>query len=156
MPTIVARKSDEGPAYWFLGGLYEVLVTGEETDDDLTMMRISIPAGGAAPPHRHPDGPEVVHVLSGEITYHLDGDDVIGGPGSTFHVPAGLPEWFEANEDTTLLVTYRPGGIDRFFDRMGEPAATRTVPPPPTTPPDFAAIAAAGREFGLEILPPSD
>lgn len=33
-----------------------------------------------------------------------------------------------------ILVTYLPGGIDRFFAEIGEVAPTREVPPPPQAP----------------------
>lgn len=150
---VVTRKGDEGPAYWFLGGLYEVLVSGEESGGELTVMRITTPAGTGPPPHTH-SGAEVLHVLEGDLEAHVGGETVNGSAGSTFHYPGGTLEWFEAITQVTVISTYLPGGIDGFFAEIGEPAASRTLPPPDDTEPDFERIGAIGARYGLELQPP--
>lgn len=150
----VARKGDEGKAYWLLGGLYEVLVAGEETDGALTLMRITTPAGTASPPHTHP-GAEMLYVLAGELVVHIEDEAVTAGPGASFSFPAGTREWFEATTTATVLAGYLPGGIDRFFAEVGVPAPTRDLPPAGEAPPDFGHIIAAAARYGMEIQPPA-
>lgn len=153
--TTVARKPGEGTAWWLLGGLYEVKVTGEETGGAMTVMEITVPAGMGPPPHTH-DGSEVVYVLEGTVAYHIAGETVEGGPGAVFHLAPGTVEWFEpAGEAVRVLVVYAPGGVDRFFAEVGEPAAARTLPPPPATPPDLPRVAAAAARYGMRIQPPA-
>lgn len=152
MAQVVTRRSDEGPAYWFLGGLYEVLVSGEESGGAVTVMCITVPAGSASPPHTHSGG-EVINVLDGQIRVHVGDDVVEGGPGSSFHYPAGTLEWFEASTQATIVATYLPGGIDEFFAEVGDRAPSRELPPPSGTPPDLARIASVGARYGLEIQP---
>src|SRR5690242_13477559 len=114
MGDVIARKSDDTRQLWMLGGLYEVLISGEETGGKQTVMRMTAPAGTGSPPHTHP-GDETLYVLEGELDVHI-GDDVLSAsPGSTFHFPAGTREFFEAKTQATVLVTYTPGGIDKFF-----------------------------------------
>jgi quercetin dioxygenase-like cupin family protein len=150
----VVRQPGEGKAMWFLNGLYEVKASGDETDGALTAMEMTIPAGWGPPPHTH-DGGETVYVLEGKIRYHI-GDDVIeAGPGSFFHLPAGTWENFEPVEQSRLLVLYTPGGIDRFFDELGEPAERREVPPESDTPPDLEGIMAAAEKYGMEMRAPA-
>lgn len=153
MAEVVARKDDEGRALWLLGGLYEILVSGEETDGRSTVMRMTAPAGTGSPPHTHP-GDETLHVLEGELDVHIGDEVVSAGPGSTFHFPAGTREWFEARTQTTVLATYIPGGIDRFFSEVAEPAATRALPPPSDTPPDFERIVRVAAKYGMNIEAP--
>lgn len=153
MSDAIARKSDESRALWFLGGLYEVLVAGEETGGKATVMRMTAPAGTGSPPHTHA-GDELLYVLDGDVDVHIDGDVISAGPGATFAFPAGTLEWFEAGTQATVLVTYTPGGIDKFFAEVGEPAATRTLPPPSDSPPDFERIAQAAGKYGLTIEAP--
>ena len=50
----IARRGDEGQALWLLGGLYEILVASEETGGNVTVMRMTAPAGTGSPPHTHP------------------------------------------------------------------------------------------------------
>jgi quercetin dioxygenase-like cupin family protein len=150
----VVRQSGEGKAYWMLGGLYEVKVAGSESGGAVTIMEMTMPAGMGPPPHTHPGG-ESVCVLEGRIRYHIDGKEHEGGPGSAFHIPAGIVENFEPLEQTRLMVVYTPGGIDEFFAEAGEPAERREIPPPPTGEPDIERLVAIGQKYGMEIRPPA-
>lgn len=156
MPATIARKGDEGQAIWMLGGLYEVKVAADETAGAVTVMQMTVPPGGGAPPHTHP-GNECVVVLSGKLEYHIDGDVVEGTAGAVFNIPPGTPEHFTAvgDENLEILAVYTPGGIDRFFAEAGEPALSRSLPPPSDTPPDFERIAAIGQRYGMDIQPPT-
>src|SRR5437660_9341953 len=152
----VSRQKGEGQAFWMLGGLYELKVASEETNGAVTVMEMTIPPGMGPPPHAHP-GSESVYVLEGTLRYHI-GDAVHeGGPGSVFHVPAGIVENFEPTGDKPLrvLATYTPGGIEQFFAEAGELAKSRRLPPRDESPPDLERIAAIGARYGMDIQPPS-
>jgi quercetin dioxygenase-like cupin family protein len=155
MAATVARQQGEGRAFWMLGGIYELLVSAEETDGEATVMRMTVAPGTGPPPHTHP-GAETVYVLSGTLQYFIGDDKFDGVPGSVFRIPAGVVEHFEATGDTNLqvLVTYTPGGIENFFAEAGEPAQTRELPPPSDTPPDLARIAEIGSRYGMDIQVP--
>lgn len=148
--STVVRQPGEGTAYWMLGGLYEVKVSGDESGGELTLMEMTMPAGMGPPPHIH-NGGETVRVLEGRIRYHIGGETFEGGPGSCFYVPEGTEENFEPVEQARVLVAYTPGGIDRFFEEAGEPAQRRELPPPPSEPPDIEQLAAIAAKYGLEI-----
>jgi quercetin dioxygenase-like cupin family protein len=152
--TTVARKAGEGKALWVLNGLYEVLASADETGGKLTAMRMTIPPGMGPPPHTH-DGEETVFVISGEAHYHIGGETYEGGPGSFFYVPPGVEENFEPAGDTPLelLVLYTPGGIDRFFAEIGEPAEHRGVPEP--TEPDLELVVRTAEQYGMRISVPA-
>ena len=64
-----------------------------------------------------------------------------------------MKERFVPTSDTRVLVTYEPGGIDKFFAEAGEPAQRRELPPTPTSPPDVARLAKIGARYGLEMQP---
>ncbi len=55
-----------------------------------------------------------------------------------------------------LLVVYTPGGIEQFFQEVGEPAQAREIPPPPDTPPDLEGIIAAAERHGMRMRPPAE
>jgi quercetin dioxygenase-like cupin family protein len=152
--TTVMRRPGEGEAFWMLGGLYEVLVSSEESDGAMTVMQMTCPAGMGPPPHTHP-GSETVYVLDGQLTYHIGDESVDGGPGSLFHIPAGTKENFEPVSTCRVLVTYQPGGIDRFFAEAGEPAQGRELPPPSDEAPDLERMAAIASRYGMDIQLPT-
>jgi quercetin dioxygenase-like cupin family protein len=153
MAAAITRKNDEGRALWLLGGLYEILVTGDETDGKTTVMRMTAAKGTGSPPHTHP-GEEILFVLNGELDIHIGDDVVHATPGAVFYFPAGTREWFEAVTDATVLVTYTPGGIDKFFAEVGEVALARTLPLPSTEPPDFERIIRTAAKYGMNIEAP--
>jgi hypothetical protein len=116
-------------------------------------MRITTPAGTGSPPHTHP-GAETLYVLDGELTVHIGDDVIAAGPGASFYFPPGTREWFEASTTATVLATYTPGGIEKFFAEVGERALTRDLPPAGEAPPDFPRIVAVAAQHGMNIQPP--
>jgi quercetin dioxygenase-like cupin family protein len=155
MAKTVVRKPGEGDAYWLLGGLYEVRVAGDETNDEMTIMEMTVPAGMGAPPHIH-SGPETLRVLEGSVRLRFGDETIEGGPGTIFYIPAGTLEAFEPTSDVArVLIVYTPGGLDRFFAEVGERAPSRELPPPPETPPDIERLAAIGERYGLQLQAPA-
>ena len=154
MTDAIARTAGESRALWFLGGLYEVLLSGEESGGAATVMRMSAPAGTGSPPHTHP-GDESLYVVEGELDVHIGDEVVAAKAGDYFFFPAGTREWFEAKTTpATVLVTYLPGGIDKFFTELAEPAASRELPPPSDEPPDFERLVRVAAEHGMNIEAP--
>ncbi|WP_084958814.1 cupin domain-containing protein [Thermoactinospora rubra] len=152
--NVVVRKPGEaGDAYWVLGGLYEVLASGDETGGAMTVMQMTIPEGMGPPPHTH-DGGETVYVLEGTVRYHIGDETVEAGPGSFFHIPKGTWENFEPAGTIRVLVVYTPGGLDKFFAEVGERAPARELPPPLETPPDLETMREVGTRYGLEMRLP--
>ena len=153
--TIAKTTAGQGAAYWVLGGLYEVLASADETAGAVTVMQFTIPEGAGPPPHTHV-GSESIYVLEGTVRFLVDGEAHDVGPGAFFHFPAGTLETFEPTSTAKLLVTYEPGGIDKFFAEVGEVAPRREVPPPMDAPPDLEALARAAEQYGLQLqLPPA-
>lgn len=149
----LARNPGEGRAYWVLGGLYEVKAASEETGGLMTVMEITLPAGMGPPPHTHP-GTETIYVLEGRVRFHVEGEKIDGGPGSFFHAPERTWENFEPLTDARLLVIYTPGGMERFFAEIGEPAPVREVPPGDHPLPALRWVTSIGHRYGLEMRLP--
>ncbi len=151
----IVHKSGEGKAYWMLGGLYEVLLSSDETHGAATVMQMTMPAGMGPPPHVHHNVTETVYVVDGTLRYQFDGKKIDGGPGSLFRIPADTLEGFEPTSKVRVVITYEPGGIEKFFAEAGEPAQRREIPPSPTSPPDVDRLAKIAARHGLEIRAPS-
>lgn len=146
------RHSGDGKAFWMLNGLYEVKASSDETNGAMTVMEMTIPEGMGPPPHTHP-GTESVYVIEGTLRYHIAGETVEGGPGSFFHIPEGTLERFEPTSTVRMLITYTPGGIDKFFAEAGEPAQRRELPPQSDTPPDVDRLIEIGKRHGIQMQP---
>ena len=150
----VTRKQGESEALWMLGGLYEVLVSADDTEGSMTVMQMTIPDGAGPPPHVH-DSEELVTLLEGRVRYTIAGQTSEVGTGSTVYIPKGTEETFEPlGGPVRMHIVYTPGGIDRFFREFAEPAARREIPPPMTEPPDIQRLSALAEKHGLHIRVP--
>ncbi|MFF4351089.1 cupin domain-containing protein [Streptomyces sp. NPDC001530] len=149
------RHSGDGEAFWMLNGLYEVKASSDETNGAMTVMEMTIPEGMGPPPHTHP-GTESVYVIEGTLRYHIADETVEGGPGSFLHIPEGTLERFEPTSTVRLLITYTPGGIDKFFAEAGEPAHRREMPPQSDTPPDIDRLIEIAKRYGIQMQPMPD
>ena len=114
----VAKASGQGKAIWMLGGLYEVLLSGDEAGGKVTVVQFTVPVGAAPPLHVH-DCAETVYVLDGTLRYHIDGETFEGGPGSIFHIPAGVEENFEPTSLVKIVGVYHGGSMDKVLRRGG-------------------------------------
>lgn len=152
MAQAISHKAGDGQAFWMLGGLYEVLVSSDETNGAATVMQMTVPPGMGPPPHLHHKGvTETVYVVEGTLTYQIDGKKIEGAAGSVFRIPPDTVESFEPKTRTRVVITYEPGGIEKFFAEAGESAQRREVPPAPTSQPDVERLKKIGAKYGVEI-----
>ena len=156
MAKTIELHKGQGDALWFLGCLYEMKATGEQTGGSLSAAEVTVPAKSmGSPPHVH-EMDEAAYILEGSMTYHIGDKTVDAAAGSFFFFPKGQMEWFENTSDkpARMLIMYVPGGFERFFLELAEPAKARTLPPPMQGPPDMAKLTAVAKKYGTELLPP--
>jgi quercetin dioxygenase-like cupin family protein len=149
-------KKGEGQALWVLGGLFDIKAGAHETGSLAVVEMTFAPGKPGSPPHRHHCG-EAFYVLEGTIRYHIEDQEIDAQPGDFFFFPEGTLEWMEnrTSQPARALVVYdRPEIVD-FFNEIGEPATSRTLPPTTEKEPDLASVAAIGNRHGLEIVLPT-
>jgi quercetin dioxygenase-like cupin family protein len=139
---------------WFIDGLVHVHVSGEDTDGRYSVLENHVPEGDMPPLHVHHEEDEVFHVLEGEVTLFLPGQEITLAVGETFRAPRGVPHTYRVESPTArVLVFCSPARFDGFVRAVSEPAAAEELPPRgrPFDPDRFAATAA---EYGIELLAP--
>ena len=64
--------------------------------------------------HRHADEDDSFYVLEGELTFSVDGEEVVAGPGTFVLVPPGVPHGFANRGDEVARVVnvHAPAGFD--------------------------------------------
>jgi quercetin dioxygenase-like cupin family protein len=104
------------------GEVFENVVTGEravvrvgtlESDGDLLVLDLYVPAGSAVPgAHVHPSMEERVTVVRGRVGLRLGRHVAIAVPGEQMIVPAGTAhDWWNAGEtEAHVVVEMRPAG----------------------------------------------
>lgn len=138
----------------FAGTLVDILVSGEETGQQFSLLRITNPPGVWTPPHRHLHEEETVYVLSGQIAVETGGETRSLSAGEVVILPRGQahrlgnvgPRIAEA------LVFCTPSGFEQFVREVGQTAATSAT----AQVPDAEALARLGSlstRFGIVLLP---
>ncbi len=161
----LAIASPDDPNMRFIavaGGVYTILLTGEETGGRYCLVEMQIPPGAGPPPHRH-DFEEMFTILDGEIDLTVRGRTQKAAAGASVNIPANAPHAFRNNSEATarMLCMCSPPGQELFFMAVGVPLASRTAVAPKLGPEEQAeaigkakALAPKFRTELLSILRP--
>lgn len=146
---------DEGEAFWLLGMLETVKISGEDTGGAYGLLEVEARAGDGSPWHTHPDEDEWFYVLEGEFTFYV-GDTRLSLPAGSFAFgPMGVPHTFIAGpQGGKALIGFQPFLFEGFLREVGEPAVERVLPPPLEAPPDMEGLLPIAARNGMQILGP--
>ena len=87
------------------------LKTSKETGGEYVLVEVTVrPGGVVAAAHVHPYQDERFEVVSGRVTFQLDGQELVGRPGDVVLVPAGSAHkfWNAGDEDVRFVTEVRP------------------------------------------------
>ena len=125
-------RSDESPAYWQIGNLWQIMATGVQTDNAFTILDQIVHAGGGGGPvtHTHTQD-EGLYVISGKCTFNAGGHQGLPGtPGTVVCIPGNTEHSFTVDEpDTHVLNFYLPAGFEQLLVGLAHPAKERKPPP---------------------------
>src|SRR6266576_5006850 len=100
---------DEGEAYWLLGMLEVVKVSGADTGGEFGLLKITVRAGEGSPWHVHPEEDEWFYVLEGEFTVYVGDRRLALAPGSFAFGPKCIPHTSIAETDgAKVLIGFMP------------------------------------------------
>jgi quercetin dioxygenase-like cupin family protein len=151
----IAMQQGEGEARWFLGALATIKSSGETTGGRVAVTENTAPRGHGSPLHVHHNEDEWFYVLSGELTFWVDGQVITATEGSFVYGPRDAPHTFTVSSDEArFLLVIEPAGFENFLRALSEPAQSLTLPPASVEPPAMETMMAAAAEYGLEILGP--
>lgn len=130
---VVMGQAGRSPAYWYRGGLWNVLMSADQTLGEFTLLEQLIPAGAGPPAHVHERQAEGFYILAGELELVVGADDEVlrAGPGGAVWIPKSTRHAFRvvSDEDVRLLNFYTPGGFDDHLPFYGIEATAQTLPP---------------------------
>jgi quercetin dioxygenase-like cupin family protein len=94
------------------GDIVEVLETGKENNGERLCYRFTLKPGGFRPVlHIHEKQDEVFEVITGKLSYNLNGKTLVASAGETVTLSKGAPHTHyngEANEDLVMIQSIRP------------------------------------------------
>lgn len=149
----LALPPGHGEGLWHLDVLWTWKIPSAATGGTFSLAEQLLPQGSAPPVHRHTHEDEAWIVLDGEVTFFLDDDEHLCGPGSYIFGPRGRAHTFRVESETARVATWlSPGDAESFFHATGRPAEALTLPPPAA--PDLDALLAGMSERGIEFVGP--
>lgn len=153
-PQAVHTQSGTGEAFWGPGDLYTFLVTGEQTGGAYFVMEGLVPPGGGPPPHTHSREDETFYILDGECEIQIDNETFIASAGDFVNLPKDSVHRFTntGSRPMSMILTFAPAGIERFFREVFDPVQDRSDPQPPVTPELLERLATTAPRYGLEFL----
>ncbi len=99
-----------------------VKVGANETGGAYTLMEDNLKASFALGLHRHDTHAETFYFLEGAVDFYVDGDWIKATPGTTIHVPPGVPHACRVagGQPARMLMIYQPSGFDGFLAEMAQ------------------------------------
>ena len=109
---------------------FNVLLRSEQSNGEVAVIEIVLPAGSAGPPLHHHDFDEAFYVLDGELTFQLGEELATAGPGTLTFAPRGSHHTLAnlSDADARYLLVCTPAGFERVFARRA--AEQAGVEPP--------------------------
>jgi len=144
-PLIV--QPGAGPELQAFGNTLSVLLSGEQTNQVLSVMIETTPPGGGPPLHVHSNEDEIFLVIEGRISYYAAGSWTEVGAGGAVYLPRGAAHCYRnigATPSRHWIIT-APAGFEQFFADCAEEFARPGEP-------DQERIVAIHHQHGIELL----
>src|SRR6516225_2469151 len=152
----VLRTPTQGRTIAIVGDVYRFLATGEDTNGKYALWEAIVPPGGGPPPHVHSREEEGFYVLEGEITFTVNGEQVVAMAGTFANMPVGTPHSFknESGKTARMLISVAPAGLEKMFFEFGVPLAEGATTALPPMKEEIEKLLAVAPKYGIEIRLP--
>jgi quercetin dioxygenase-like cupin family protein len=122
-------------------------VTGEQTQGRFALVEIVVRRTEEPPLHSHTQEDELVYVVEGEITFHLDGKLRGCAAGAFVFLPKGSEHTYcIESEDARLLVLLMPAGLEGYYRELDVPVDTEQ---------DVERLITVSARYGVNITGPN-
>jgi quercetin dioxygenase-like cupin family protein len=117
MPRYRLVPPGGGPNYDWTQDHTFVKVAAGDTGGAFTLMEDNLKRAFALGLHLHRQHAETFYVLEGNVDFHIDGDWMTAVPGTTVHIPPGIPHavTLPAGERGRMLMIFQPAGFDQYL-----------------------------------------
>lgn len=146
----LAQTADHEQLEWLGGGVMRIMLDGQRTDGQLTMIRSAAAGGSASPVHVHAREDEIIVLLQGSGIFWVGEHRWELSAGGVAVLPRNVPHAYRFTSETVdMLAVCTPAGTEDFFRAAGwdlsrpKPAGWEITP---------ASMAAAAAATGQTIL----
>lgn len=130
----------------------QVLLHGDQTNGEVSVVENLVPAGWAGPPLHHHAFDEAFYVLEGKLTFQVAGALITAGPGELTFASRGVHHTL-ANRNgvaARYLLICTPAGFERYFARIA--AEQAGVEPPSWAQGPIPDVSRVGPQIGERAI----
>lgn len=116
-------QSGEGPNYAWENDHTFVKAGAADTGGAYTLMEDNLKATFALGLHLHRQHAETFYILEGSVDFFVDGEWMTAVPGTTLHVPPGVPHACmitPGHEGGKMLMIFQPAGFDLYLAELAK------------------------------------
>ncbi len=134
-----------------INAMPRILLTGAETGGSVAVVEVTERRGAEPPLHIHQHEDEMIYVLAGRVTFHMDGRAVPCEAGG--HVllrRGGEHSYVVESDEARLLVVLLPAGLEQFYRERADEPDRKGVS-------DLEQLVITAARYGVDITgPPPD
>lgn len=147
-------RPGERPPIWSVGGHFSTKAAAADTDGGFALVEAVAYRTTEPPLHVHEHEDEAWYVLDGQMTFEVDGEQLVATAGCFVFAPRGLPHAFTVDvEPTRVLVLATPAGFEAFAAELGVPAESET-PPADLVLPTPDVLGPVAERYGIRVVGP--
>ncbi|SEN55211.1 Cupin domain protein [bacterium A37T11] len=155
--NISIKEGTAGEYLSVAGGNYRIIISGQETDGNYTVIEMNVPPGGGPAPHSHPAMEETFYLLEGQLEFKTEEVRQVVGEGGFVKIPkGGAIHCFKntSSKIVRMICTVMPAGLDNYFREIGIPAeAGEVIPMPILTQEAKNRIQQLNEKYGTQTYP---
>lgn len=128
----VLRNRGVGDVFPYFADTLERVIARKETNDALSVLRLSLTPDGATPLHRHSREDEIWIVLDGEVKFWTGGNTLAEcdrgtvKAGGVAYGPRNIPHTFQTfSERSEVLILMTPGMFEDHMLAIGDVANSK-------------------------------
>ena len=153
MNDVKITEPNAGQHIAIAGDINSILTSKEDTDGTYSVVEAKVFPNGGPVPHIQTREHEGFFVLEGEITFTVDGKEIVAKSGTFVNVPPNVTHSFKnkTNNLAKMLIILAPGGMENLFVEVGDEVTDSTVQPPPMSEKQMKKFADLVSDYGVEI-----
>ena len=146
-------KPNGGKHIAIAGDINSILASKNDTEGTYSVVEAKVFPNGCPVPHIQTREHEGFYVLEGEITFTVDGKEIVGEPGTFVNVPPNVTHSFKniTNVLAKMLIILSPGGMENLFVEVGDEVSDPTIQPSPMSDSQMKKFADLVSDYGVEI-----
>jgi len=153
MDDVKITKPNAGKHIAIAGDINSILASKNDTEGTYSVVEAKVFPNGGPIPHIQTREHEGFYVLEGEITFTVEGKEIIAKTGTFVNVPPNVTHSFKnkTNHLAKMLIILAPGGLENLFVEVGDEVSDPTIKPLPMSAEKMKKFADVVSDYGVKI-----